>query len=251
MFAPSDHRPLAAHIWNKEPDGFYVEPEWCSARLFEVEKFDGVLWDPACGIGRIVKAARRAGYRTIATDIVDRGCPQFDGVLDFLKDCGRIPAANIVTNPPFTQCDRFVHRVLELGSDKVAMIWLARRLNAARWLADTPLARVYLLTPRPSMPPGHVILAGEKPSGGTHIANREGAEYERRRLPKLGALKGKDKEGSRQKALELFPHAQHLLARKKDHQRAEAMLIDYFGAWFLMPAESAPVEAPTAVETVS
>src|SRR5215831_7367744 len=47
------------------------------------------------------------------------------------------------------------------------MIWLTRRLNAARWLAETPLARVYLLTPRPSMPPGQVILAGEKPGGGT------------------------------------------------------------------------------------
>ena len=163
MFAPSDHRPLAAHIWNKEPDGFYVEPEWCSVRLFEIESFDGTIWDPACGIGRIAEAARRAGYRTIATDIVDRGCPQFDGALDFLEDCGRIPAANIVTNPPFTQCDQFVHRALELVPGKIAMIWLARRLNAARWLQDTPLARVYLLTPRPSMPPGRVILAGEKP----------------------------------------------------------------------------------------
>jgi len=44
---------------------------------------------------------------------------------------------------------------------------LLRRLNAAHWLRDTPLARIYLLTPRPSMPPGHVILAGEKPGGGS------------------------------------------------------------------------------------
>jgi hypothetical protein len=43
-------------------------------------------------------------------------------------------------------------------------------------------------------------------------------------------LKGKDKEGSRQKALEPFPHAQHLLARKKNHQRAEDMLIALYGA---------------------
>jgi hypothetical protein len=166
MFAPSDHRPLAAHIWNKEPDGFYVEPEWCSVRLFEVEKFNGTVWDPACGIGRIVEAARRAGYRTLATDIVDRGCPRFDGLVDFF-DCKRMPAANICTNPPFTRCDQFVRRALELATGKIAMIWLARRLNAARWLQDTPLARIYLLTPRPSMPPGHVILGGEKPGGAT------------------------------------------------------------------------------------
>lgn len=167
MFAPSDYRPLAAHIWKKEPDGFYIEPSWVSERLFEVEQFNGAIWDPACGTGRIVEAARRAGYRTIATDSVDRGYFRFDGVLDFLsEDCERVAAVNVVTNPPFTECNRFVRRAIELASGKVAMVWLARRLNAARWLADTPLARIYLLTPRPSMPPGHVIAAGEKPGGG-------------------------------------------------------------------------------------
>ena len=38
--------------------------------------------------------------------------------------------------------------------------------NAARWLEQTPLARIWLLTPRPSMPPGEAILRGEKPAGG-------------------------------------------------------------------------------------
>jgi hypothetical protein len=52
---------------------FYIEPEWCSERLFAVEQFTGAIWDPCCGIGRIVEAARRAGYPTIASDIVDRG----------------------------------------------------------------------------------------------------------------------------------------------------------------------------------
>jgi crossover junction endodeoxyribonuclease RuvC len=38
-------------------------------------------------------------------------------------------------------------------------------------------------------------------------------------------LRGKDKEGARQMALQLFPSAHHLLARKKDHGKAEAALI--------------------------
>jgi crossover junction endodeoxyribonuclease RuvC len=38
-------------------------------------------------------------------------------------------------------------------------------------------------------------------------------------------LHGGDKEGARQRALQLFPAAHALLARKKDHQRAEAALI--------------------------
>jgi crossover junction endodeoxyribonuclease RuvC len=38
-------------------------------------------------------------------------------------------------------------------------------------------------------------------------------------------LRGKDKEGGRQRALQLFPAAHGLLARKRDHGRAEAALI--------------------------
>ncbi len=62
-------------------------------------------------------------------------------------------------------------------------------------------------------------------------------------------LKGKDKELSRQRALELFPLAQHLLARRKDHQRAEAMLLAYYGAGLRL--EPAPTEGSTVVEAVS
>jgi crossover junction endodeoxyribonuclease RuvC len=42
---------------------------------------------------------------------------------------------------------------------------------------------------------------------------------------KFHRLPGKDKEAARQRALQLFPAAHALFARKKDHQRAEAVLI--------------------------
>jgi hypothetical protein len=42
---------------------------------------------------------------------------------------------------------------------------------------------------------------------------------------KCNHLHGGDKEGGRQRALQLFPAAHALLARKKDHGRAEATLI--------------------------
>src|SRR5262245_65627588 len=164
MLKRSDQRALQAHIWSKEPNGFYVEPYWCGERLFAVEQFDGRIHDPACGLGRIADAARAAGYKVIATDLIDRGYPQFDGIEDFLRSERRVD--NIVCNPPYHICRAFAEHALKLARRKVAMIWLARRLNAAHWLQDTPLARVYLLTPRPSMPPGQVILAGRKPGGG-------------------------------------------------------------------------------------
>jgi hypothetical protein len=37
----------------------------------------------------------------------------------------------------------------------------------SRMLAGTPLRRVWFITPRPSMPPGHVLEAGGKPGNGT------------------------------------------------------------------------------------
>jgi hypothetical protein len=164
--ADSLRKPLAAHIWAKDPLGFYVEPEWVSERLFAVEEFSGGIWDPSCGIGRIPESARRAGHEFIATDIVDRNYKYFSGRLDFLT-ARTARSANVVRNPPFDACDEFARHALELATCKVAMIWLHRRLVAARWLAETPLARIYPLTPRPSMPPGHVILAGTRPGGGT------------------------------------------------------------------------------------
>jgi hypothetical protein len=143
LFGDEDRRPLAAHRWPQAQNGFYVEPQWCSERLFAVEVF---------------------------TDLVDRGYQHFGGCLDFLQ-CERPHGANLIFNPPFDRCEAFVRHAVSMISkrdkSKVATIFLQRRLNAARWLAELPLARVYLLTPRPSMPPGHVIEAGEKPKGGT------------------------------------------------------------------------------------
>jgi hypothetical protein len=43
----------------------------------------------------------------------------------------------------------------------------AARLNAARWLKPLSLAKIYLLTPRPSMPPATFIARGDKPGGDT------------------------------------------------------------------------------------
>lgn len=163
-------RPENSHIWQREQHEHYVEPEWCSQRLFQTELFNGAIWDPACGFGRIPAAASAFGYRTWATDIVDRGYARMDFQQDFLRKSPIWPGAdhpdNIVSNPPFDMFRTFAIQALNITRGKVALIWLVRTLPAARWLEQTPLRRILLLTPRPSMPPGHTITAGEKPGGG-------------------------------------------------------------------------------------
>jgi hypothetical protein len=154
-----------SHIWEREQHEHYVEPEWCSRRLLDVETFKEAVWDPCCGFGRIVESARERGLKPYGSDIVDRGYSRLDSVDDFLTCDGGFARPDIICNPPFDVFRAFAEHALTLA-DKVAMIWLTRTLPAARWLQDTPLARVWLLTPRPSMPPGHVIARGEKPGGG-------------------------------------------------------------------------------------
>jgi hypothetical protein len=161
-------RQIDAHSWEREPYEHYVEEHWCSRRFFAVEPIEGTVWDPACGWGRICDSALAAGYNIVYSDIVDRGYDPHGSKLvrDFLRPDW--PAVdNIVTNPPFDLFEQFARHALTLTRRKVAMICLVRRLNAARWLRQTPLRRIYLMTPRPSMPPGRVIARGEKPGGGT------------------------------------------------------------------------------------
>lgn len=159
-------RKLDAHVWEREANEHYVEPEWCSERLFDEEEFIGAIWDPACGFGRIAESARARKFLVAATDIVDRGYKHFDGAHDFLTHDGVISNTNVITNPPFNIADRFALHALKFLPAKVAIIFPTARLNAAHWIQGTPLRRVWLMTPRPSMPPGHVIARGEKPGGG-------------------------------------------------------------------------------------
>jgi hypothetical protein len=158
-------RPRRSHIFDRDSDDFYSEPEWCSRRLFAVEEFIGPVWDPAAGLGTIPQAARAAGLSNLASDIAEHGA--YGARRDFLKDPAPITSAfNVVCNPPFALAREFVERAIELGAEKTAVIFPVARLNAARWLATMPLARVWLLTPRPSMPPGKLVANGEKPGGG-------------------------------------------------------------------------------------
>ena len=166
--------PVNAHSWQREQDEHYVEPHWCSERLFAEERFGGGVLDPCCGFGRIVESAWKAGLHAVGSDLVARR-PGFMYALDWLSsDYPReilMPefggeCSNVVCNPPFNIAADFARASIDRAPGKVAMIFPTARLNAAHWLRETPLARVWLMTPRPSMPPGHTITAGKKPGGG-------------------------------------------------------------------------------------
>jgi hypothetical protein len=166
-----------SHLWERAAGDWYIEPKWIWERLFAVERFDGVIVDPACGLGTVIKAAHAAGFAAIGCDKIQRApeFPAHDFMLSNWPDFWDAP--NIVTNPPFALCNRleigklnFVELCLERAARKVALLLPANWVQGqrrARWLAKQPLYRVYMVCPRPSMPPGHVIEAGLRPGNGT------------------------------------------------------------------------------------
>ena len=159
----SGARPKNTHIFAKAEGLHYVEPEWVSTRLFEVERFPGPIQDPFAGWGRVAEAARAAGYMVRATDIADRGYP-LDAIENFLDIDHIDPETSIVGNPPFV--DAIIQHAIRLNPVKMALIWPFARIVAAwPWLATAPLARIYMLTPRPAMPPASYVEAGKKPEG--------------------------------------------------------------------------------------
>lgn len=181
-----DKAPKAAHSWKRDPDNWYVERPWCSERLFDVERFEGTIFDPFAGMGTIVKSARSRGLNARGFDLRDRGyAPLVTGGHDFFcKDAlpGRWPVDNIVANPPYGnrpnplpgERRRLEEHALDLALDrvtgKVAFFLDSKWMNGAdrgQWLESKPLYRVYVLGPRPSCPPGHVLEAGGAAGNGT------------------------------------------------------------------------------------
>jgi hypothetical protein len=150
------------HIFVRDANDWYLEPFWCSARLFDIEPFDRSqpLLDPCTGTGRIADAAKAAGYKVITADLVDRGYPGCK-IQDFLKRRSAPPS--IVCNPPFSNVEEFARHAFEIGANKVAMILPVAMMNAARpWLGVLPFSHAWLMTPRPSMPTGQYVLSGGK-----------------------------------------------------------------------------------------
>ena len=129
-------------------DDFYASPPEAIEALCGVERFDGPIWEPACGDGAISKVLTAHGYDVVSTDLVERGYGQ--GRIDFLMEY-ESRAPNIVTNPPYKLAEQFVRHSLKLTTGKVAflmrLVWLEGQARG-RLFKTTPLAKVWVFSGR-------------------------------------------------------------------------------------------------------
>lgn len=118
------------------------------------DQFTPAVWEPACGDGAMVSEIRAMGLRCIASDLVDRGCPDSE-VADFYAT-RRSPAKAIITNPPYGEISskghgHWLRHTLALpGWDYLALLlsweWPAARANGLGEILDqTPFSWCYLI----------------------------------------------------------------------------------------------------------
>ena len=148
-------------------DDWYVEPAWIVNALLDVEQFRGLCWDAACGGGNIPVTLAKRNMPCFASDIVDRGCPG-SVVQDFFVSTDR--ADHIISNPPYGCLEHFVRLAWLRTTGKVAVLarlaFLEGKARRDGLFRDIPLARVWVSSRRPSMPPGGVDV----PAKGGSIA---------------------------------------------------------------------------------
>ena len=96
---------------------FYATPLNAIEDLIKYEKFEGKIWECACGKGAISEPLIKAGYDVYSSDLINKG---YGETKDFLKTNQRVD--NIVTNPPFNLATEFTLHGLELVNHKLALL---------------------------------------------------------------------------------------------------------------------------------
>lgn len=107
-------------LGDRQEHDYYATDPIAIDRLLEVEKFNGAIWECACGQGHMSKRLKEYGHDVISTDLIDRGYGK--GGVDFFH-CTETKAPNIITNPPYKLALEFVqHSLFLLPEDgKLAM----------------------------------------------------------------------------------------------------------------------------------
>ncbi len=141
------------------PD-FFPTPAWATYALIDNERFDGQIWECACGNGAMSDVLALSGQPVISSDLHDRGYGV--GGVDFLLSNRR--ATNIVTNPPYNAAEGFVEAGLRKADRKFALLLRLAFLEGANRqrtiFNKTPPSRVWVFSERITFYPAGAVQKG-------------------------------------------------------------------------------------------
>lgn len=121
-------QPTLKRVADLDGPDFYPTPAWATYALVDNEKFEGDIWECACGDGAMSRILETTGQRVESSDLYDRGYG--DVGVDF-RDTNR-RAANIITNPPFNAAEDFVQSALVAAEKKFALLLRLAFLEGAK-----------------------------------------------------------------------------------------------------------------------
>lgn len=149
---------------NREKDDFYATPAYAIDALLKREKFEGTIWEPACGDGAICERLIAHGYNGFqisATDLVYRGYGT--GSWDFLNPVNAIESDNIITNPPFKLGTKFAIHALNIAKKKVVLFnkltFLEGKERRDKLFSRGHLQKVYVFSERVGFNGGGGMMA--------------------------------------------------------------------------------------------
>lgn len=141
------------------PD-FYPTPDWATWALVDNERFQGRIWEPACGDGTMARVLHNTGCPVGASDLYNRGYGEIG--IDFLKESRTVE--NIVTNPPYNSAEGFVEAGLRQATHKLCLLLRLAFLEGANRqrtiFAEMPPARVWVFSERITFYPAGAIVKG-------------------------------------------------------------------------------------------
>lgn len=131
-------------------DYYATEPK-AVRMLLELEKFEGNIWECACGEGHLSEEIKKFGFNVYSSDLINRG---YGDVKDFLSiDNFNETNMNIITNPPYKYANEFIIKAMTIlkQGKKLALLLPIRYLEGKarkRIYKEFPPKTVYVSSGR-------------------------------------------------------------------------------------------------------
>jgi hypothetical protein len=153
-------KPTAKRFADLDGPDFFPTPAWATHALIDNEKFDGEIWESACGNGAMSEVLQQATRKVRSSDLYDRGFGEAG--VDFLN--ATRGADNIVTNPPYNAAEGFVRVGTKLAKRKFALLLRLAFLEGSN-RANTiyslcPPSRVWVFSERITFYPAGAVQQG-------------------------------------------------------------------------------------------
>jgi hypothetical protein len=162
-------------VWPRDGLDWYQEPRWLADQIFAHIDFPNcVVYDPCCGAGTMLDAAKAAGYPTMGSDLVNRGASaRHSWARGDARHLGNAPVPagmrlGIASNPPFGYeediAERIIRQTLALPNLKkavyvVPLAFLSSQGRFSFFARELRPAVVWICSERPTMPPGAQVAA--------------------------------------------------------------------------------------------